>query len=1266
MPNEEEIKLNLTGSIRDVANLQTNASQRPRQQNQASVISNLPAISNGYANNDQQFAKLMDVLAVMTNRIESAHRKTHSLLEQLQLSLVVRLESLYKEMHTLNTTINSVFKYQIDLQKQIDSNFTKITFRLSGFLGVFGENFRKSILRMQELVSSKTAAEAAEMALVRLLGNIKFLRGFIGYEAIEFKGRMKPMPLTYELYKTMLMTPYYFDTLFMNIKTLTIANNKIKQAYEKIVLSKMDIITRHLADMKNVLLTILTYRPVSTDNMRDVLKDVLKPYSTTTEELRKQLNLKKLERYAEQQVTGLKNLKVTFTKKIEDVLKSTMKVGTALFQIARYLLSPRSLFGKLFYGYLTYKAIAYVLGPIFANLFKHNEFVGAIVKTMSTATRIGLNMVGIKIPQNQSIGDYFKEKMLSALDIFWHKYALPSITKVVSVILAAYGMKNILIQGVFGGGLWGSQAFLKGLSKSQRAILASMEKAGANYAKNINAPAIVMSLTSGLLRTVGGILQSTGIFGVKEVGNVLFGFGRGVSRASRLRRRGSIPPKVQQTVQTMQADIVNNTVQNILDQTQKVITLPENTQPSNKFKSKILSSMQSITDVLLTGISKTFSGMKTIGRGIGTGISKTFSGMKTIGRGIIKDPLGTAGSVIGTAGKTVFGIIGKILPFAKGALMTLGPIGIGIAMTLPLFMEGISFFRNILLPKVFGGKNNIPSSLRDIVSGLIVKMVTGTISAVINFIKNIPNYVRITAKIGGEILGGIKDAIIEIFKWGWHAIKRKFTGQPIAEVAPIQTAASEVVVVQEQQEEQTNFYQSMIEQAKEQGKRMAMIAEYFKGGAFKTDIMELAQSMGKAVRSVFDALVGIFDFAKGQFGGFITSMGSTLGAFLSGLMGTDKAAGFLSDITQIAREKGYGTLAGILGRTRESVLDLANRSAQTQVSAANTFSESVGVFKESVDTLAYTINYRGLASIGAPNVINEPRIIKRNVEQINTIKSLATIGVAETFEAPEMSRAATVTKEQLKADITRQQLLKLYFGSQRITSKYGEIRVNSKGEISQHQGVDIGVKHGTSIYTPLAGKVSKAGWINGYGNTVIIDHPQENVRTLYGHLSKILVKSGQVVYPGYKIALSGSTGRSTGPHLHFEVRKLGSSDTINPMPFIDSILTKYLPDVNLADAQLKERAVTLNLVKPVKAQVDTMQSLQTKEVTTQVSTVGLGTSQAQQNNKQQPAGNNIVIVNSPTTNSSNVTSNNNQTKDDDHNTAFAWVTAPIFSHELGL
>lgn len=1243
MPNEEEIKLNLTGSIRDVANLQTNASQRPRQQNQASVISNLPTISNGYANSDQQFAKLMDALAVMTNRIESAHRKTHSLLEKLQVSLVVRLESLYKEMHTLNTTINSVFKYQIDLQKQLDSNFTKITFRLSGFLGVFGENFRKNILRMQELISSKTAAEAAEMALVRLLGNIKFLRGFIGYEAIEFKGRMKPMPLTFELYKTIMMTPYYFDTLFMNIKTLTIANNKIKQAYEKIVLSKMDIITRHLADMKNVLLTILTYRPVSTDNIRDVLKDVLKPYSTTTEELKKQLNLKKLEEYAHQQVTGLNDLKVTFTKKIEDVLKSTMKVGTALFQIARYLLSPRSLFGKLFYGYLTYKAMAYVLGPIFANLFKHNEFVAAIVKTISTATRIGLNMVGIRIPQNQSIGDYFKEKMLSALDIFWHRFALPSITKVVSVVLAVYGMKNILTQGIFGGGLWGSQAFLKGLSKSQRAILSSMEKAGATYAKNINAPAIVMSLTSGLFRTIGGILQSTGIFGVREVGNVMFGFGRGVSRAGRLGRTGFIPPKVKQTVQIMQVDIVNNTAQNILGQTQRIIALPENIKPSNQIKTKTVSLMHNITDILLTGISKTFSGMKIVGRGIGA-----------------------AGRGIGTAGKTVFGVIGKILPFAKGALMTLGPIGIGIALTLPLFMEGISFFRNVLLPKVFGGKNNVPSSLRDTVSGLMVKLVTGTIDTVINFIKNIPKYVRVTAKIGGEILGGIKDAIIEIFKWGWHAIKRKFTGRSIAEATTIQTAASEVAAVREQQEEQANFYQNMIEQAEEQGKRMAMIAEYFKGGAFKTDIMELAQSVGKAVRSAFDVLVGIFDFAKGQFGGFITSMGSTLGAFLSGLMGTDKAAGFLSDITQIAREKGYGTLAGILGKTRESVLDLANRSAQTQVSAANTFSESVGVFKESVDTLAYTINYHGLATIGAPDVINEPRIIKRTVEQVNTIKSLATIGVAETTGAPEISKAATIEKEKLKADITRQQLLKLYFGSQKITSKYGEIRVNSKGEISQHQGVDIGVKHGTSIYTPLAGKVSKAGWINGYGNTVIIDHPQENVRTLYGHLSKILVKSGQVVYPGYKIALSGSTGRSTGPHLHFEVRKLGSSDTINPMPFIDSILTKYLPDVNLADAQLKERAVTLNLVKPVKAQVDTMQSLQTKEVTTQVSTVGLGTSQAQQNNKQQPAGNNIVIVNSPTTNSSNVTSNNNQTKDDDHNTAFAWVTAPIFSHELGL
>jgi murein DD-endopeptidase MepM/ murein hydrolase activator NlpD len=694
----------------------------------------------------------------------------------------------------------------------------------------------------------------------------------------------------------------------------------------------------------------------------------------------------------------------------------------------------------------------------------------------------------------------------------------------------------------------------------------------------------------------------------------------------------------------MQVDIVNNTAQNILGQTQKIITLPENVKPSNQFKTKVMSLMHNITDILLTGINKTFSGMKTVGRGIGA-----------------------AGGVIGTAGKTVFGVIGKILPFAKGALMTLGPIGIGIALTLPLFMEGISFFRNVLLPKVFGGKNNVPSSLRDTVSGLMVKLVTGTIDTVINFIKNIPKYVRVTAKIGGEILGGIKDAIIEIFKWGWNAIKRTFTGRSIAEATTIQTAASEVAAVREQQEEQANFYQNMIEQAEEQGKRMTMIAEYFKGGAFKTDIMELAQSVGKAVRSAFDVLVGIFDFAKGQFGGFITSMGSTLGAFLSGLMGADKAAGFLSDITQIAREKGYGTLAGILGRTRESVLDLANRSAQTQVSAANTFSESVGVFKESVDTLAYTINYRGLASIGAPNVINEPRIIKRNVEQINTIKSLATIGVAETFEAPEMSRAATVAKEQLKADITRQQLLRLYFGSQRITSNYG-MRVHPiTGKVSQHAGIDIGVKTGTPIYTPLAGKVSKVGWMNGYGNTVIIDHPQENVSTLYAHLSRTLVKSGQMVYPGYKIALSGSTGRSTDPHLHFEVRKLGSTATLNPLPFIDSILTKYLPDVNLADAQLKERAVSLNLVKPVKAQVDTLQSLQSKDVITQVSTVGLGTSQAQQqNNKQQPVGNNIVIVNSPTTNSSSVTSNNNQTKDDDQNTTFSLLVPPILAHDLGL
>jgi murein DD-endopeptidase MepM/ murein hydrolase activator NlpD len=100
-----------------------------------------------------------------------------------------------------------------------------------------------------------------------------------------------------------------------------------------------------------------------------------------------------------------------------------------------------------------------------------------------------------------------------------------------------------------------------------------------------------------------------------------------------------------------------------------------------------------------------------------------------------------------------------------------------------------------------------------------------------------------------------------------------------------------------------------------------------------------------------------------------------------------------------------------------------------------------------------------------------------------------------------------------------------------------------------HKGIDIATAHGTTVLAADSGQVIMAGWPDntGYGNRVIIDHGNGFV-TLYGHLSKIFVSSGQTVHRGDQIGQEGSTGRSTGPHLHFEIRKGGVY--LNPLSYL--------------------------------------------------------------------------------------------------------------------
>jgi murein DD-endopeptidase MepM/ murein hydrolase activator NlpD len=104
----------------------------------------------------------------------------------------------------------------------------------------------------------------------------------------------------------------------------------------------------------------------------------------------------------------------------------------------------------------------------------------------------------------------------------------------------------------------------------------------------------------------------------------------------------------------------------------------------------------------------------------------------------------------------------------------------------------------------------------------------------------------------------------------------------------------------------------------------------------------------------------------------------------------------------------------------------------------------------------------------------------------------------------------------------------------RVSSKFGWRQDPLTGEAKFHNGVDLAVAYGRDVKAAATGVVSFAGVQNGYGNTVVIDH-EGGRQTRYAHLSQELVRTGDVVAEGQVVGKSGNSGRSTGPHLHFEM-----------------------------------------------------------------------------------------------------------------------------------
>lgn len=117
----------------------------------------------------------------------------------------------------------------------------------------------------------------------------------------------------------------------------------------------------------------------------------------------------------------------------------------------------------------------------------------------------------------------------------------------------------------------------------------------------------------------------------------------------------------------------------------------------------------------------------------------------------------------------------------------------------------------------------------------------------------------------------------------------------------------------------------------------------------------------------------------------------------------------------------------------------------------------------------------------------------------------------------------------------------------RLSSRFGRRKAPTAGASTYHKGVDWATPVGTPVYASSGGTVAKAGWGSGYGYVVYINHP-DGRQTRYAHLSKVQVSVGQTVSQGDRIALSGNTGVSSGPHIHFEI--LIDGKQVNPLDYL--------------------------------------------------------------------------------------------------------------------
>jgi murein DD-endopeptidase MepM/ murein hydrolase activator NlpD len=244
-----------------------------------------------------------------------------------------------------------------------------------------------------------------------------------------------------------------------------------------------------------------------------------------------------------------------------------------------------------------------------------------------------------------------------------------------------------------------------------------------------------------------------------------------------------------------------------------------------------------------------------------------------------------------------------------------------------------------------------------------------------------------------------------------------------------------------------------------------------------------------------------------------------------------------------------------------NVSDSSEETAKTVEQVGAYFPQAKGLAEIEARQLAYVENmtrYADWRARKAEQALRKLNLDPRAMERAARAEARSAMGGPLELLATPADGSLDPRFERLGLSLERMSALELALEGvprvvpaavTRISSNFGYRRDPFNRRAAMHNGIDFKGPYGSPIYAAAMGEVTFAGWKGGYGRTVEVTHTN-GIVTRYAHLARITVKKGQSIDAGATLGGLGSSGRSTGPHLHFEVRINGRA--VNPRPFLET------------------------------------------------------------------------------------------------------------------